>query len=61
MKALVIGTGGRAVVRIKLRKAARRQLSRKRRLRLTARAAVRNSAGLRASTRRAILLRARRR
>ena len=60
-RAFTIGTGGRAVVRIKLRKAARRQLSRKRRLRLTARAAVRNSAGLRASTRRAILLRARRR
>ena len=60
-RAFALGTSGRTTVRIKLKKAARRQLSRKRRLRVTARVAIRNSAGLRAGTSRAILLRVRRR
>ena len=60
-RAFAIGTRGRATVRIKLRKPALKQLRRKRRLRLSSRVAVRNSAGLRASTRRTIRLRLRRR
>ena len=60
-RAFAIGTRGRATVRIKLRKPARKQLRRKRRLRLSSRVAVRSSAGLRASTRRTIRLRLRRR
>jgi thermitase len=60
-RAFAIGTRGRATVRIKLRKPARKQLRRKRRLRLSSRVAVRNSAGLRSSTRRTIRLRLRRR
>jgi thermitase len=60
-RAFAIGTRGRATVRIKLRKPARKQLRRKRRLRLSSRVAVRNSAGLRASTSRTIRLRLRRR
>jgi len=60
-RAFAIGMSGRSTVLVKLKKAARRQLSRKRRLRLTARVAIRNSAGLRAATSRAILLRVRRR
>jgi hypothetical protein len=60
-RAFAIGTRGRATVRIKLRKPARKQLRRKRRLRLSSRVAVRNSAGLRASTSRTIRIRLRRR
>ena len=60
-RAFAIGMSGRSTVLVKLKKAARRQLSRKRRLRLTARVAIRNPAGLRAATSRAILLRVRRR
>jgi hypothetical protein len=60
-KAFAIGRTGRTTVRIKLKKPALRQLRRKRRLRLTARVVVRNSAGLRAATTGAIRLRLRRR
>jgi hypothetical protein len=56
-KAFTIGSSRRATVRIKLRRAARRQLRRKRRLRVTAKVVVKNSAGLRAATTRAIRLR----
>jgi subtilisin family serine protease len=56
-KAFTIGSSRRATVRIKLRRAARRQLRRKGRLRVTARAVVKNPAGLRAATTRAIRLR----
>ena len=60
-KAFAIGSSRRATVRIKLRRAARRQLRRERRLRVTARVVVKNSAGLRAATTRPIRLRLRRR
>jgi subtilisin family serine protease len=60
-RAFAIGTRGRATVRIKLRKRALKQLRRKRRLSLSSMVAIRNSAGLRASTRRTIRLRLRRR
>jgi subtilisin family serine protease len=60
-RAFAIGTRRRATVRIKLRKPAMRQLRRRRKLRLRSRVAIKNSAGLRASTTGTIRLRVRRR
>jgi hypothetical protein len=60
-RAFAIGTRGRATVRIKLKKAALKQLRRKRRLRLTSRVAVKNPAGLHSASKRTIRLRLRRR
>jgi hypothetical protein len=60
-RAFAIGTTRRATVKIKLKRAALRQLRRRRKLRLTARVAVRNSGGLRSATSGTITLRLRRR
>jgi hypothetical protein len=60
-RSFAIGTSGRTTVRIKLKKVARKQLRRNRRLRLTARVAVTNSSGLRSASTHTIRLRLRRR
>ena len=60
-RAFAIGRTRRATVRIKLKRAAMRQLRRKRKLRLSSRVALRNSAGLRSATSGRITLRVRRR
>jgi subtilisin family serine protease len=60
-RSFAIGTSGRTTVRIKLKKVARKQLRRNRRLRLTARVAVTNSSRLRSASTHTIRLRLRRR
>jgi hypothetical protein len=60
-KAFKVAASGRATVRVKLEKAARRQLKRKRKLRVTAKAITRNAAGLASSATKSLSLRAKRR
>jgi subtilisin family serine protease len=60
-KAFRLRSGGRATVKVKLERPARRQLKRKRRLRVTAKAITRNAAGLGSSATKSYMLRAKRR
>jgi subtilisin family serine protease len=59
-RTFAVGGTRRATVKVKLKRAAMRQLSRRRKLRLASRVAVRNSAGLRSATTGAVRLRLRR-
>ena len=60
-KSFRIGSTGRAAVKVKLSRAAFRQLKRTRRLRLRARVVLRNAAGLRSTSTAGIRVRLRRR